>query len=124
MLGVYISSKTIDVIQVGLNRSKMAMIITNREAGIMEKIELLYSETKHMLAQIKGAPESDELVQAIEDFLKKRDGLIREIKPPLSETEKRQLQQVTDMEPLIMAELKRLQQAVKQELLQYLHIQF
>ena len=38
----------------------------------MEKIELLYSETKHMLAQIKGAPESDELVQAIEDFLKTR----------------------------------------------------
>lgn len=35
----------------------------------MEKIELLYSETKHMLAQIKDAPESDELVQAIEAFL-------------------------------------------------------
>lgn len=72
----------------------------------MEKIELLYSETKHMLAQIKGAPESDELVQAIEDFLKKRDGLIREIKPPLSETEKRQLQQAVKQE-LLQAKQKR-----------------
>ncbi|MCY8149332.1 flagellar protein FliT [Bacillus paralicheniformis] len=84
----------------------------------MEKIELLYSETKLMLAQIKEAPESDELVQTIEAFLEKRDGLIKEIKPPLSETEKQQLRQVTDMEPLLMAELKRLQQAVKHELLQ------
>ncbi len=28
MLGVFISSKTIDVVQVGFNRSKMALIIT------------------------------------------------------------------------------------------------
>ncbi|MDA1476540.1 YitT family protein [Bacillus sp. CLL-3-40] len=38
ILGVYISSKTIDVIQVGLNRSKMAMIITNREEEIKKAI--------------------------------------------------------------------------------------
>ncbi|GIN65032.1 YitT family protein [Bacillus sonorensis] len=38
MLGVYISSKTIDVIQVGLNRSKMAMIITNREEEIRKAV--------------------------------------------------------------------------------------
>lgn len=38
MLGVYISSKTIDVIQVGLNRSKMAMIITNREEEVRHAV--------------------------------------------------------------------------------------
>ncbi|NPC94300.1 YitT family protein [Bacillus sp. WMMC1349] len=38
ILGVYISSKTIDVIQLGLNRSKMAMIITNREEEIKKAI--------------------------------------------------------------------------------------
>lgn len=38
MLGVYISSKTIDVIQVGLTRSKMAMIITNREEEIRKAV--------------------------------------------------------------------------------------
>lgn len=38
MLGVYISSKTIDVIQVGFNRSKMAMIITNREEEVRKAV--------------------------------------------------------------------------------------
>ncbi|KAA6450810.1 flagellar protein FliT [Bacillus swezeyi] len=82
----------------------------------MSRTGLLYRETKNMLVRVKDAPESDELIQAIEDFFEKREGLIKEIKPPLSEEEKLELQQVVDMEPLIMTELKRLQQDVKKEL--------
>ncbi|KKB75080.1 MULTISPECIES: flagellar protein FliT [Bacillus] len=84
----------------------------------MGKAELLYNETKNMLAKVKDAPESDELLQAIEDFLQKRDGLIKEIKPPLSHEEKLEMKKVLELEPLVAAELKRLQQDIKKELLQ------
>ncbi|MBS4161541.1 flagellar protein FliT, partial [Klebsiella pneumoniae] len=83
----------------------------------MNRTALLYSETKNMLAKVKDAPESDELLQSIEEFLQKREGLINEIKPPLSEEEKLKLEQVLELEPLVMTELKRLRQDVKNELL-------
>ncbi|ALC82450.1 MULTISPECIES: YitT family protein [Bacillus] len=38
MIGVYVSSKTIDIVQVGFNRSKMAMIITNEEAAVRDAV--------------------------------------------------------------------------------------
>ncbi|BDG81735.1 UPF0750 membrane protein YvjA [Bacillus subtilis] len=38
MLGVYVSSKTIDVVQVGFNRSKMALIITKQEQAVKEAV--------------------------------------------------------------------------------------
>ncbi|MCY9106357.1 YitT family protein [Bacillus atrophaeus] len=38
MLGVYVSSKTIDVVQVGFNRSKMALIITKDEEAVREAV--------------------------------------------------------------------------------------
>ncbi|MFX3624781.1 MAG: YitT family protein [Ectobacillus sp.] len=43
LIGLYVTSKTIDLVQVGIGRSKMAMIITNREEevrkGILEQID-------------------------------------------------------------------------------------
>ncbi|WFA07566.1 flagellar protein FliT [Bacillus sp. HSf4] len=84
----------------------------------MSRTELIYSETKNMLAEIKDAPETDELLQTIEDFLAKREDLLKEIKLPLSTEEKHQMAQVMEWDPLIVDELKRLQQAVKQELIQ------
>ncbi|MEC2064105.1 YitT family protein [Bacillus inaquosorum] len=38
MLGVFVSSKTIDVVQVGFNRSKMALIITKQEQAVKEAV--------------------------------------------------------------------------------------
>ncbi|QWF28774.1 YitT family protein [Bacillus velezensis] len=38
MLGVFISSKTIDVVQVGFNRSKMALIITQHEEAVRSAV--------------------------------------------------------------------------------------
>ncbi|MFP7232919.1 YitT family protein [Bacillus subtilis] len=38
MLGVFVSSKTIDVVQVGFNRSKMALIITKEEQAVKEAV--------------------------------------------------------------------------------------
>ncbi|NPC94305.1 flagellar protein FliT [Bacillus sp. WMMC1349] len=84
----------------------------------MNRIKLLLSETENILSEIKDIPESDELLQRIEDYLEKREGLIDEIKPPLSHEEKLQLEQVVKMEPLIMTELKRLKEDIKKELIQ------
>ncbi|MFC4800118.1 YitT family protein [Neobacillus sp. GCM10023253] len=43
LIGLYVTSKTIDLVQVGFGRSKMAMIITNKQeevrAGILHKID-------------------------------------------------------------------------------------
>ncbi len=43
LIGLYVTSKTIDLIQVGFGRSKMAMIITNKQEevreGILKKID-------------------------------------------------------------------------------------
>ncbi|WP_028393558.1 YitT family protein [Bacillus cihuensis] len=38
LIGLYVTSKTIDIIQVGLRRSKMAMIITNHEEEVRHEI--------------------------------------------------------------------------------------
>lgn len=38
LIGLYVTSKTIDLVQVGFGRSKMAMIITNRQEEIREGI--------------------------------------------------------------------------------------
>ncbi|PLR82565.1 YitT family protein [Bacillus sp. V33-4] len=38
LIGLYVTSKTIDFVQVGLGRSKMAMIITNRQDEVREAI--------------------------------------------------------------------------------------
>ncbi|MGM0865328.1 MAG: YitT family protein [Bacillota bacterium] len=43
LIGLYVTSKTIDLVQVGISRSKMALIITNRQEevreGILNKID-------------------------------------------------------------------------------------
>ncbi|WP_409251995.1 YitT family protein [Bacillus sp. SCS-153A] len=38
LIGLYVTSKTIDLVQVGFGRSKMAMIITNRQEEIREGV--------------------------------------------------------------------------------------
>lgn len=38
LIGLYVTSKTIDLVQVGLGRSKMAMIITNHEEEVRHEI--------------------------------------------------------------------------------------
>ncbi|USK33587.1 YitT family protein [Bacillus sp. F19] len=38
LVGLYVTSKTIDIVQVGLGRSKMAMIITNQEEEVKKAI--------------------------------------------------------------------------------------
>lgn len=38
MIGVYVTSKTIDFVQLGFNRTKMAMIITNKEAAVRDAV--------------------------------------------------------------------------------------
>lgn len=38
LIGLYVTSKTIDLVQVGLNRSKMALIITNNEPEVRDAI--------------------------------------------------------------------------------------
>ncbi|MGE6379082.1 YitT family protein [Peribacillus muralis] len=38
LIGLYVTSKTIDLVQVGLNRSKMALIITNNERDVRDAI--------------------------------------------------------------------------------------
>jgi uncharacterized membrane-anchored protein YitT (DUF2179 family) len=38
LIGLYVTSKTIDLVQVGIGRSKMAMVITNRQDEVREAI--------------------------------------------------------------------------------------
>ncbi|MGM7721396.1 YitT family protein [uncultured Metabacillus sp.] len=38
LIGLYVTSKTIDIVQIGLGRSKMTMIITNKQQEIQEAI--------------------------------------------------------------------------------------
>ncbi|WP_423408223.1 YitT family protein [Heyndrickxia sp. MSNUG] len=38
LIGLYVTSKTIDLVQVGIGRSKMAMVITNRQEEVREAI--------------------------------------------------------------------------------------
>ncbi|MFY4775037.1 YitT family protein [Metabacillus sp. RGM 3146] len=38
LIGLYVTSKTIDVVQIGLGRSKMAMVITQREEEVRQAI--------------------------------------------------------------------------------------
>jgi uncharacterized membrane-anchored protein YitT (DUF2179 family) len=38
LIGLYVTSKTIDLVQVGLNRSKMSLIITNKEMEVRDAI--------------------------------------------------------------------------------------
>ncbi|AKL86519.1 FliT [Bacillus atrophaeus UCMB-5137] len=84
----------------------------------MRKTAILYSETKSMLSHIQDAPESDDLLKEIEDFVSKRAALINQISPPLSEEEQKQIKLVLTWDQLIVEEMQRLKQSIKVEIQQ------
>ncbi|KXZ17201.1 flagellar assembly protein FliT [Bacillus nakamurai] len=76
----------------------------------------LYNETKDMYSALKGAPESDSLVESITAFTEKREGMLASIRPPFSAEEKAMLQQVAAWDRLITDEVKRVQEIVRNEI--------
>ncbi|MGG3571563.1 flagellar protein FliT [Bacillus gobiensis] len=76
----------------------------------------LFKETKSFMEMLEGEKDRDLQIQAIEEFLDMREELIYDLKPPLSQNEQQQMQQLLEWNSDLLIQFTSLKKSIMKDI--------